>query len=63
MLADHLPPIMLVMIVLACSGILWVFAVRDTFATGRNIAGSHDDAMLVSLVLSSRHWGKINGPR
>ena len=50
MLADHLPPIMLVMIVLACSGILWVFAVRDTFATGRNIAGSHDDAMLVSLV-------------
>ena len=48
MLADHLPPLMLVSVVLLCSGILWVFAVRDTFATGRNIAGTHDEAMLVS---------------
>ena len=49
LLADHLPPLLLVSIVLICSGILWVFAVRDTFATGRPIAGSHDEAMLVSL--------------
>jgi hypothetical protein len=48
MIAEHLPPLALVFTVLACSGILWVFAFRDVFSTGRNIAGSLDEAMLVS---------------
>jgi hypothetical protein len=45
---DHLPPLPLVFAVMACSGLLWVFALRDFLATGRNIAGTWDEAMLVS---------------
>jgi hypothetical protein len=45
---DHLPPLPLVFIVMACSGLLWVFALRDFLATGKNIAGAWDEAMLVS---------------
>lgn len=51
LIAEHLPPIGLVFMIMACSGILWVFAFRDVFATGRNIAGPLDEAMLVSLLL------------
>ena len=46
--AEHLPPIAFVMIVLLCSGSLWIFAMRDVIATGKTIAGSYDDAFLVS---------------
>lgn len=45
---DHLPPLPLVFTVMAFSGLLWVFALRDFLATGRNIAGTWDEAMLVS---------------
>lgn len=43
---DHLPPIFLVLIVMACSGFLFVYAFRDVFATGRNIGGARDYAYL-----------------
>ena len=46
----HLAPLPLVMIVLLCSGALWVLSFRDVMATGRSIAGGMDDAMLVSFV-------------
>jgi hypothetical protein len=49
---DHLPPLPLVFVVLACSGLLWVFVLRDFLATGKIIAGAWDEAMLVS-----RHVG------
>jgi hypothetical protein len=49
LLAEHLPPIGLVFIIMVCSSCLWVFAFRDVFATGRNIAGPLDDAMLVGF--------------
>mmetsp|Transcript_25960 Transcript_25960/g.52658 ORF Transcript_25960/g.52658 Transcript_25960/m.52658 type:complete len:110 (-) Transcript_25960:92-421(-) len=48
----HLAPLPLVMIVLVCSGIMWVMAFRDVMATGRSIAGPMDDAMLVSRTTS-----------
>jgi hypothetical protein len=51
LIAEHLPPIGLVFTIMACSSILWVFAFRDVFATGRNIAGPLDEAMLVSICL------------
>ena len=44
----HLAPLPLVMMVLLCSGALWVLSFRDVMATGRSIAGGMDDAMLVS---------------
>jgi len=44
--AEHLPPIGLVFTVIACSGFLFMFAFRDVFATGRNIGGARDEAML-----------------
>ena len=47
--AEHLPPIGLVMSVMVCSSIMWVFAFRDTFATGKIIGGPMDHAMLVSV--------------
>ena len=46
----HLAPLPIVMIVLLCSGALWVLSFRDVMATGRSIAGGMDDAMLVSFV-------------
>ena len=45
--AEHLPPLALVFTVIACSGFLFVFSFRDVFATGRNVAGEMDEAMLV----------------
>lgn len=47
-IADHLPPLPLCLIVLFCSLALLVFALRDLLTTGRNIVGSWDEAMLVS---------------
>ena len=47
LVADHLPPLPLVFTVLACSGALWILAMRDVLATGRIIAGEPDEAMLV----------------
>jgi hypothetical protein len=47
---EHLPPLLLVLVVMACSGLLWVFALRDFLATGRVIAGSWDSAMQVCLI-------------
>jgi hypothetical protein len=47
-LADHLPPLGLVFTVLACSGALWVFGLRDLMATGKPFLGEIDDAYLVS---------------
>jgi hypothetical protein len=47
--SDHLPPLPLVLTVMACSGFLFVYAFRDIFATGRNIGGVPDEAYLVSL--------------
>lgn len=48
---EHLPPLLLVFTIMACSGLLWVFALRDFLATGRVIAGSWDYAMQVSSKL------------
>lgn len=44
---DHLPPLLLVFIVLACSGFMYVLGLRDFIATGRNFFGAVDDAYLV----------------
>jgi hypothetical protein len=49
LIAEHLPPIGLVSTVVACSGILFVFAFRDVFATGRIIGGDMDAAYMVRL--------------
>ena len=52
----HLAPLPLVMMVLLCSGALWVLSFRDVMATGRSIAGGMDDAMLVSWLAASSGW-------
>jgi len=44
--SDHLPPLPLILTVMACSGFLFVYAFRDIFATGRNIGGDPDEAYL-----------------
>ena len=46
--ALHLAPLPLVFTVMICSGMMWVLAFRDVFATGRSIMGEMDAAMLVS---------------
>ena len=46
---DHLPPIILIFTVMACSGFLFVYSFRDVFATGRNIGGAYDHAYLVRI--------------
>jgi hypothetical protein len=43
----HLPPLPLILAILACSGAVFVLAMRDFWTTGRNIAGPWDRAMLV----------------
>jgi len=45
-ISGHLPPLGLVLTVMACSGFLFVYAFRDAFATGRNIGGDPDEAFL-----------------
>jgi len=49
---DHLPPIVLVMTILACSGFVFVYSFRDVFATGRNIGGTPDEVFLVRVFVS-----------
>lgn len=49
---EHLPPLPLVFTILMCSGALLVLALRDVMATGRNIGGSWDEAMMVRLALA-----------
>ena len=49
-ISDHLPPLVLVFTVMACSGFLFMYAFRDVFATGRNIGGDVDEAYLVRFV-------------
>ena len=49
-ISGHLPPLGLVLTVMACSGFLFVYAFRDAFATGRNIGGDPDEAFLVRLI-------------
>ena len=44
----HFVPLPLVVIILVCSGFMWVMAFRDVMATGRSIGGPMDDAMQVS---------------
>ena len=53
LLADHLPPMGLVFTVIVCSGFLFVYAFRDVFATGRNIGGNMDRAVLVCSICIS----------
>lgn len=43
---EHLPPLPLVFVILFCSGAMWVFGLRDTLATGKNILGELDYAYL-----------------
>ena len=50
-LEDHLPPLALVLTIFLCSGILWVFGLRDLLATGKSLLGPVDDSYLVSLPL------------
>ena len=45
----HLPPLPLILAIVACSGAVFVLAMRDFWTTGRNIAGPWDRAMLVRL--------------
>ena len=55
----HLAPLPLFLMVLLCSGALWVLSFRDVMATGRSIAGGMDDAMLVSWLAASSGWKLI----
>lgn len=62
----HLAPLPLVMMVLLCSGALWVLSFRDVMATGRSIAGGMDDAMLhftksVDFYDDSKGWKSKQG--
>lgn len=49
LLEAHLPPFGLTVAVLFCSGFLFVFGLRDFLTTGKNIAGSWDDALMVRV--------------
>lgn len=54
LVADHLPPMPLVLTILLCSGFMWVYGFRDMMATGRPIGGSMDEAYLAFT--KSTHW-------
>mmetsp|Transcript_43453 Transcript_43453/g.132194 ORF Transcript_43453/g.132194 Transcript_43453/m.132194 type:complete len:410 (-) Transcript_43453:634-1863(-) len=41
----HFAPMALVISIMICSGVMWVMAFRDVFATGSSILGPIDDAM------------------
>jgi hypothetical protein len=49
-IAAHLPPWTLTVVMLVCSGMMLVFALRDFWTTGKNIAGGWDEALLVRAV-------------
>ena len=55
-IVDHLPPMGLVFTVLVCSGFLFVYSFRDVFATGKNIGGAMDQAMLVCRLGRKRNF-------
>ena len=48
LVAEHLPPLSLIFVVLLCSGSLFVLGLRDALATGKIIGGPMDEAMQVS---------------
>ena len=50
LILEHLPPLLLVLTILFCSGVMLVFSLRDFFTTGRNIGGEWDEAMLVGIL-------------
>lgn len=56
---DHLPPLLLVCCILACSGAMFIFCLRDFWTTGKNIAGSWDEALLVSLSCPNNFYSCI----
>ena len=45
---DHLPPILLTLVVFTCSSIVFILCLRDFWMTGKNILGHEDDMFLVS---------------
>lgn len=47
--AEHLPPLVLVLTILLCSGFMFVMGMRDLMATGKIILGESDAAYLVRL--------------
>ena len=57
LMEEHLPPLSLVFCVLIFSGSLLVMGLRDALATGKNIAGPLDEALLVSLSLHNHSIG------
>jgi len=64
--SGHLPPMVLVITVLCCSGFLFVYAFRDVFATGRNIGGDRDEAYLkftnsIAFFSSEKGWKSQQG--
>jgi hypothetical protein len=48
---EHLPPIILSFLILVCSGTLCIFSLRDLLATGKNVGGSWDEALLVRQLI------------
>jgi hypothetical protein len=58
-IAEHLPPWILTVAILACSGILFVFALRDFWTTGKNIAGGWDESFLVRIVVSHNEIARM----
>lgn len=49
-IAEYLPPLSLTLIVLVCSGTLFLFCLRDFMVTGKNVAGPIDEAYLVRRI-------------
>ena len=47
LVAEHLPPLWLVSLILICSGVLMLFSLRDFLTTGKNIGGEMDEKLLV----------------
>jgi hypothetical protein len=46
---DHLPPILLSLVVFTCSSIVFILCLRDFCMTGKNIFGVHDDMHMVRI--------------
>ena len=44
---EHLPPIILTLVVFTCSSIVFILCLRDFWMTGKNIFGYHDDMYMV----------------
>jgi hypothetical protein len=51
LVAEHLPPLPLVLAILLCSGFMFVLGMRDMMSTGKIILGESDAAYLVSQCL------------